>query len=95
LGVGRKTTAQGGFPDDVTFKTEPEIALEQLQGPYETGLSDDDVVMDTSYGANTDLRMNITEMGLTGISPYMTVWEPRKGVAGANEIRRTAGDRQN
>src|SRR5215831_2147816 len=55
---------KAGVPDDITFKTKPEIALEQLQWAYKLGLPGDVVVMDAGYGANTDLRTNITDMGL-------------------------------
>jgi SRSO17 transposase len=70
---------KAGVPDDITFKTKPEIALEQLQWACKIGLPGDVVVMDAGYGANTDLRGNITEMGLkyvAGILPNTTVWEP-------------------
>jgi SRSO17 transposase len=68
-----------GVPDEVTFKTKPAIALEQMEWAYKIGLPGDVVVMDAGYGANTDLRANITEMGLkyvAGILPTTTVWEP-------------------
>jgi SRSO17 transposase len=48
---------------------------------YQLGLPGDVVVMDAGYGANTDLRTNVTEMGLqyvAGILPQTTVWEPGK-----------------
>jgi SRSO17 transposase len=70
---------KAGVPADITFKTKPEIALEQLQWAYKLGLPGDVVVMDAGYGANTNLRTNITEMGLqyvAGILPQTTVWEP-------------------
>jgi SRSO17 transposase len=72
---------KAGVPDDITFKTKPEIALEQVKWAYQLGLPGDVVVMDAGYGANTDLRTNITEMGLqyvAGILPQTTVWEPGK-----------------
>ena len=55
---------KAGVPDDITFKTKPEIALEQIQWAHKLGLPGDVVVMDAGYGANTDLRTNITDMGL-------------------------------
>jgi SRSO17 transposase len=70
---------KAGVPDDITFKTKPEIALEQIQWAYKLGLPGDVVVMDAGYGANTDLRTNITDMGLqyvAGILPNTSVWEP-------------------
>ena len=70
---------KAGVPDDITFKTKPEIALEQIQWAYKLGLPGDVVAMDAGYGANTDLRTNITDMGLqyvAGILPNTSVWEP-------------------
>jgi SRSO17 transposase len=70
---------KAGVPDDLIFKTKPEMALDQLQWAYKLGLPGDVVVMDAGYGANTDLRASITEMGLkdvAGIFPHTTVWEP-------------------
>jgi SRSO17 transposase len=70
---------KAGVPDDITFKTKPEIALEQIQWACKLGLPGDVVVMDAGYGANTDLRTNITDMGLqyvAGIMPNTSVWEP-------------------
>jgi SRSO17 transposase len=69
---------KAGVPDDITFKTKPEIALEQLQWAYKLGLPGEVVVTDAGYGANTDLRANITEMGMSyvaGILPQTKVWE--------------------
>jgi SRSO17 transposase len=72
---------KAGIPDDITFKTKPEIALDQLQWAHNIGLPGEIVVMDAGYGSNTDLRANITEMGLmyvAGIVPHTTVWRPGK-----------------
>jgi SRSO17 transposase len=73
-----KCRRKAGVPADITFKTKPEIALEQIQWAYKLGLPGDIVVMDAGYGANTNLRANIAEMGLryvAGILPHTSVWE--------------------
>src|SRR5262249_19213890 len=53
--------------------------LEQIQWAYKLGLPGEVVAMDAGYGANTNLRANIAEMGLqyvAGILPHTSVWEP-------------------
>src|SRR5579863_9819458 len=68
-----------GVPEDIVFKTKPQIALEQVRKACEAGLPHGVVLMDAGYGANTDLRTQITALGLTyvaGILPQATVWAP-------------------
>src|SRR5271156_3562665 len=54
-----------GVPDEIGFKTKPEIALAQIRWACEAGLPHGVVLMDAGYGVNTDLRMNITTLGLS------------------------------
>jgi SRSO17 transposase len=64
-------------PDDIAFKTKPEIALEQVRWACQTGLPCGVVLMDAGYGANTELRSSITALDSTyvaGILPNTTVW---------------------
>jgi len=64
-------------PEEVSFKTKPEIALEQVWAACEAGLPRGVVLMDTGYGANTALREGITALALSyvaGILPNTTVW---------------------
>jgi SRSO17 transposase len=66
-----------GVPDDIDFKTKPEIALEQVRWALEAGLPRGIVLMDAGYGASTDLRASITALDLpyvAGIGPQTTVW---------------------
>ncbi len=68
---------KAGVPADITFKTKPEIALEQLKWACATGLPSGIVLIDAGYGVNTDLRAEITALGLSyavGVSPNATVW---------------------
>ena len=76
------TSAQRGVPKEVTFKTKPAIALEQLRWASAAGLPRGVVLMDAGYGADTDLRTNITALGLSyvaGIMPQTSVWAPGAG----------------
>ena len=73
----RKRRRKAGVPEELSFKTKPEIALEQLRWACEAGLARGVVLMDAGYGAETDLRTNITTLGLTyvaGTRPNTTVW---------------------
>jgi SRSO17 transposase len=68
---------KAGVPEEISFKTKPEIALEQLRWACEAGLARGVVLMDAGYGAETDLRTNITTLGLSyvaGTRPNTTVW---------------------
>src|SRR6266480_7163732 len=71
-----------GIPDEICFKTKPEIALAQIRWACEAGLPRGAVLMDAGYGVDTDLRTSITGLGLSyvaGIQSHMTVWEPGTG----------------
>src|SRR6201998_2636266 len=73
----RKRRRKAGVPEELSFKTKPEIALEQLRWACEAGVARGVVLMDAGYGADTDLRTNITTLGLTyvaGTRPHTTVW---------------------
>ncbi len=70
---------KAGVPEDVTFKTKPEIALEQLHWAHKTGLPGNMVLLDAGYGNDSTLRTAITELGRTyaaGILPQTLVWKP-------------------
>jgi SRSO17 transposase len=74
---GRREKA--GVPEEIGFRTKPEIALEQIRAAYQAGLPRGVVLMDAGYGANTLLRMDISSLGLTyvaGVLPNTTVWAP-------------------
>lgn len=66
-------------PDDIPFKTKPEIALDQLRWAHEIGLPGTMVLMDSGYGNDYALRTAATEIGMTyvaGIQPQVLVWKP-------------------
>jgi SRSO17 transposase len=75
----RKRLRKAGVPEDVGFKTKPEIALEQIAAACAAGLPRGVVLMDAAYGNNSDLRSDITALELTyaaGILSNTTVWAP-------------------
>ena len=66
-----------GVPADVTFQTKRQIALKQIKHACEAGIARGVVLMDAGYGADTDLRDDITALGLAyaaGIGPNTSVW---------------------
>lgn len=73
---------RAGVPDDVTFLTKPEIALEQITKAYQDGVPRGVVLMDAGYGVNTALRDGVTALGLSyaaGIQPQTSVWREGEG----------------
>ena len=52
----------GGVPDEISFKTKPEIAL--ALSACEAGLPRGAVLMDAGYGVHTDLRTRTHGIGL-------------------------------
>jgi SRSO17 transposase len=72
---------QAGVPAEISFKTKPEIALEQLRWACEAGLPRGTGLLDAGYGHDSKLREGITELGLryvAGIQPQTLVWAPRE-----------------
>jgi SRSO17 transposase len=68
---------KAGVPDDAGFKTKHEIALDQLRWACEAGLPRGVALLDAGYGNNSELRADITGLGLTyvaGILSNTTVW---------------------
>src|ERR1700722_4469688 len=68
-----------GVPEEVVFKTKPEIALEQLRFAREAGLPRGVALLDAGYGNNTALRAGITALEMpyaAGICATTTVWAP-------------------
>jgi SRSO17 transposase len=75
----RNRRRKAGVPEEIGFKTKPQIAFDQIREACEAGLPRGVVLMDAGYGANTELRADIAALGLTyvaGILPNTTVWAP-------------------
>jgi SRSO17 transposase len=63
-------------PEEIEFKTKPQIALDQLRAACAAGVPRGVVLDDASYGSNSDLRAGISELGLryvVGIIPTIKV----------------------
>ena len=67
-GRRRKT----GVPEEVSFKTKPEIALEQIAAACAAGLPRGVVLMDAGYGNNSELRADITVLGLAYVAGILS-----------------------
>src|SRR5579885_3080304 len=70
---------KAGVPQDIVFKTKPEIALEQLRWAVRSALPQGVVLLDAGYGSHTRLRAAIGALGLSyvaGILSSTTVWAP-------------------
>jgi SRSO17 transposase len=78
----KKRRRKAGVPDEIAFKTKSEIALDQLRAACEADLPRGVVLMDAAYGVNTDLRTEITKLGLryiAGVPKNAGVWPPGLG----------------
>ena len=66
-------------PEEIVFKTKPEIAVEQVRWACEAGLPRGAVLLDAGYGNHTVLRTQISTLALTyvaGILSSTSVWAP-------------------
>ena len=73
---------KAGVPRDLSFKTKPEIALEQIRWACEAGLPRGVALMDGAYGTDSRLRTGMTTLGVSyvaGIQPKILVWPPGTG----------------
>ena len=74
--------ARAGVPEDVVFKTKPQIALDQIRAARAEGVAEGVVLADAGYGINTALRTALTGMGLTyvvGVQSSARLWPPGAG----------------
>jgi len=73
---------KAGVPEEIRFKTKPEMALEQIKWACDAGLPRGIVLMDAAYGIDSRLRTGMTALGLSyvvGIQPKLLVWPPGTG----------------
>ena len=73
----RRTKA--GVPEDVTFRTKPEIALGEIEAALAAGVPRGVVLADAGYGIDTAFRIAVTALGLTyvvGVQSSTSLWPP-------------------
>ena len=66
-------------PDDVIFKTKPQIALDQIRAALAAGVSPGVLLTDAGYGADGAFRSGVTALGLSyvvGVQSTLRVWPP-------------------
>jgi len=71
--------AKAGVPDEVAFRTKPEIALDEIRATLQAGVSPGVVLADAGYGVDTAFRTALTGIGLSyilGIQSSTTLWPP-------------------
>ena len=69
-------------PDDLTFQTKPQIALEQIRTAQAQGIAPGVILADAGYGADGGFRAGLTQLDLTyvvGVQPTLSVWRPGEG----------------
>src|SRR3984893_12426421 len=87
--VARRKEAR--VPKAITFKTKPEIALEQIRKAYAAGVPRGAVLIDASYGSNSALRTGISALGLKYVAAIIpTVKVRRVSDRGASDERLSA-----
>src|SRR5712692_5379899 len=55
-------------PEEVAFKTKPQIALEEIRAACAAGVPRGVVLMDASYGSNTALRTSVSALALSYVA---------------------------
>lgn len=78
----RERRASVGVPEEVAFRTKPEIALAQITRAVGDGVPRGVVVADAAYGNDTQWRDALTQLGLryaVGINPTTMVWPAGAG----------------
>ena len=75
----RRRRREAGVPEEVTFKTKWQIALDQIDRLREGGLPLAPLMADAGFGVVTAFREALTERGIpyvVGITGQTTVWRP-------------------
>src|SRR6201993_4373862 len=80
-GTARRKKAH--VPKAITFKTKPQIALEQIRAAWAAGVPGGAVLFDASYGSNSRLRSGVSELGLSYVAAIVAtvkvVAVPKRG----------------
>ena len=74
---------------EIVFKTKPQIALDQLRSAHAAGVPCGVVLMDASYGSNSDLRSGVSALALSyvaGIIDRIKVHPVRDGITSKQRV---------
>jgi SRSO17 transposase len=69
-------------PDEIAFKTKPQIALDQIRAAHAQDVAPGVVLADAAYGCDGALRAGCTALGLiyaVAVHPTLSVWRPGYG----------------
>lgn len=78
----RTQRKKAGAPNNIKFMAKSKIAIEQIRSACEAGLPRGVALMDAGYGRDSQLRTEITSLGLiyvAGILPNTLMWRPGSG----------------
>jgi len=64
-------------PEEITFKTKPQIALEQMREACKVGVPRGIALMDASYGSNSALRSGTSALGLAYVAGIVSTVKVR------------------
>src|ERR1700682_4946155 len=73
--AARRNKAQ--VPEEISFKTKPQIALAQIRAAYAAGVARGVVLMDASYGSNTALRTSVSALALGYVAAIVSTVKVR------------------
>ena len=71
--------AKAGVPEDLVFKTKPQIALQQIRDAKAAGVRAGILLADAGYGADTTFRDELTALGIPyvlGVQGTLSIWPP-------------------
>lgn len=69
--------AEARIPDDVVFKTKPELALDMIRRAVANGIPPGVLLGDAAYGSSVEFRDGVRALGLhyaVGVNPTTSVW---------------------
>jgi len=64
-------------PEEIAFKTKPQIALEQIRQACAAGVPRGVVLIDASYGSNSALRAGVSALGLSYVAAIVSTVKVR------------------
>lgn len=73
---------KAGVPPEISFRTKPEIALDQIKAAHRAGLELGVIVADAAYGDVPDFRDGLSELELrycVGVRETTTLWPEGQG----------------
>lgn len=81
----RARRKKAGVPEEIVFKTKPEIALDQVKAAHAADVPQGVMLADAGYGTDTRFRTGVTALGLgyvMGVQGTISVWRPGEAPLG-------------